>query len=68
VTKLMHEALSAIAQLPAAEQDAIAMLILDELACEERWARLLARSQDELSRLARDALDEYQAGRTARLR
>jgi len=31
---------------------------------EERWARAFAASQDELARLAQEALAEYRAGRT----
>ena len=31
---------------------------------EERWAQAFAASQDELAKLAQEALAEYRAGRT----
>lgn len=35
-----------------------------ELQSEERWARAFAASQDELAKLAQEALAEYRAERT----
>ena len=35
-----------------------------ELKSEERWARAFASSQDELAKLAQEALADYRAGRT----
>lgn len=39
-------------------------LELAELQSEERWARAFTASQDELAKLAQEALAEYRAGRT----
>jgi len=37
MTKLLEEAIAAVSKLPDAQQDAIAKLILEELASEQRW-------------------------------
>jgi len=64
VTKLLDKALSEIAKLPASEQDAVAALVLEELASEERWSSSFAESQDLLATLAEAALAEHAAGQT----
>jgi hypothetical protein len=64
MTKLMEKALQEVAKLPAAEQDAMAAIVLEELASEEKWAAAFAGSQDQLAKLAREALAEYNAGKT----
>ena len=64
MTQLLEKALSEVAKLPAAEQDDVAAILLDELASERRWTESLAKSQDVLARLAEDALSEHAAGRT----
>lgn len=64
MTKLLEKAISAAKRLPAAEQDAVAAIILKELESEQRWADLFAKSQDALARLAAEALDEHAAGKT----
>jgi len=61
MTKLLEQALEQVAKLPASEQDAVAAIVLDELASEERWAQSFRKSQDKL---AEEALAEYKAGRT----
>jgi hypothetical protein len=64
MTKLLEKALKEVAKLPEAEQDAVAAILLDELASEQRWAESFAKSQDKLAKLAEDALADYKAGRT----
>jgi len=63
MTQLLQEALAKIRALPESQQDAIATLILDELADEQRWDEAFARSQDQLSRLAAKVREDVQAGR-----
>ena len=63
MTQLLEEALAKVQQLPAAEQDAIAQIILDELADEQRWDAAFARSQDTLSRLAAQARADIREGK-----
>jgi hypothetical protein len=62
MTQLLEQALTAVRELPEAEQDAIAALILDELADEKRWDAAFARSQDKLASMAAKARDDVQAG------
>lgn len=64
MTKLLEKALEEVAKLPATEQDAVATILLEELASEQRWAKSFAKSQDTLARLATEAIAEYKAGRT----
>jgi hypothetical protein len=64
MTELLQRAFDEISKLSAQEQDAVAAWILEELASEDRWQRLFARSGDVLSRLAAEARAEYHAGRT----
>jgi hypothetical protein len=64
MTKLLEKALEQVAKLPASEQNAVAAILLEELASEERWAQSFAKSQEELAKLAEQALAEYNAGRT----
>lgn len=64
MTKLLDKALSEVAKLPASEQDAVAALVLEELASEKRWSLSFAKSQDLLAKLAEEALQEYASGQT----
>ena len=45
-------------------QKAIAAILLEEIAAEDNWQRSFARSQDALSKLAAETLDEDSQGRT----
>jgi hypothetical protein len=64
MTQLLDKALSEVAKLPASEQDAVAALVLEELASEKRWSLSFAKSQDVLAKLAEEALAEYASGQT----
>lgn len=63
MTQLLEQALSEIQKLPEPEQDAIAALILDELADERRWQESFARSQDQLVSLVAKTREHIRAGR-----
>jgi hypothetical protein len=63
MTQLLEQALTEVKKLPEPEQDAIAALILDELADERRWQENFARSQDQLSRIAAKVREDIRAGR-----
>lgn len=63
MTQLLEQALSEVKKLPEPEQNAIAALILDELADERRWHESFSRSQDQLARLAAKAREDIRAGR-----
>ena len=63
MTRLLEQALSEVEKLPAHEQDAIAAIILEEIADERRWDEAFARSQDQLSHLAEKTRADIRAGR-----
>jgi len=67
MTHLMEKALAEIRKLPEAEQDAFAAWILEELESERKWSKLFAESEDLLTQLADEALDEHRAGKTKKL-
>jgi hypothetical protein len=67
MTQLMEKALAEISKLSQDEQDALAALILEEIASERRWAKSFAESEDLLSQLADEALAEHRTGKTKRL-
>ena len=64
MTERLRKAFDTASRLPEEEQDAIAAWLLEELASEQRWQEAFAQSQDELSRLADEALAEHQRGKT----
>lgn len=64
MTKLLEKVLNEASKLPPSEQDALAAILLNELASEERWTASFAKSQDVLERLAEEALAEHRAGLT----
>jgi len=64
MTRLLEKAIEQIAKLPESEQDAVAAVMLEELASERRWADALSGPQEKLARLAQEALAEHEAGRT----
>jgi hypothetical protein len=64
VTQLLEKVVEELRKLPPAEQDALAAVLLRELASEHRWSDLFAGSQEKLARMAEDALAEYRAGNT----
>ena len=53
-----------IEKLPPDEQSQFVAWILEELHAEERWSKSLEDSQDILSHLADEALEEYKAKKT----
>ena len=64
VTKLLEQAFSQAEKLPASGQAAVAAIVIEELASEQRWSESFAKSQDVLARLGEKALAEHAAGRT----
>lgn len=66
MTKL-EIAFAEAAKLPMKEQEALASWILEEIASEKRWSELFYRSQEALSEMADEALDEYHTGNTSPL-
>lgn len=52
MTQLLEQAIGEARKLSESEQDAIAALILEEIADDRRWDAAFANSQDQLSKLA----------------
>ena len=67
MTDLLERAFAEASKLPADQQDQLAQWLLDELADEEHWDRRFGETAPTLARLAREALDEHQAGETSDL-
>jgi hypothetical protein len=63
MTQLLQQALDAVQQLAPAEQDAIAAIILDELADEQQWDAAFARTEDQLANTAAKVRADIAAGR-----
>ncbi len=64
MTKSLEECFKQVEGLPASEQDAMAAIVIQELACEQLWSRSFAKSQDVLARLGEKALAEHDSGPT----
>ncbi|MGH7252808.1 MAG: hypothetical protein ACREJJ_08435 [Candidatus Methylomirabilales bacterium] len=62
MTKLLKKAFDEASKLSEKEQDALARILLEELASERRWEELFASSHDLLGQLADEALAEHRAG------
>lgn len=67
MTRLLKQAFEAASRLPEDEQDALAALILEEVEAEGDWQKSFAASQEQLGRLADEALEDHRKGRTQRL-
>jgi len=63
MTPLLERAIEEIQKLSTPDQDAIAGVILDELADERRWDEAFARSQEQLGRLAAKVREDIRAGK-----
>ena len=62
MTPMLQRAFTAVAALPAEDQDAWATRLLDEFAAEEEFDRKLAATGGRLAGLAAEALAEYRTG------
>jgi hypothetical protein len=62
MTKLLEKALAKAGELPEAEQDAIARIVMDEIESEQRWDKLVADSPEKLRKMADRAWAEHEAG------
>jgi len=64
MTKLLEKAFEDASRLPEEDQDALAEMLLLDLASEECWTEAFARSQDKLAIMAKKAQGEFTDGRT----
>jgi hypothetical protein len=63
MTQLLEQTLAEVRRLPEPEQDAVAALILEEIADERRWQEAFASSQEQLARVAEKVRQDLGAGR-----
>jgi len=64
MTAVLQEAFRAVSQLPEAEQDALAMRLLAEMAKEDEFDLALQQTGHKLAGMGHEALAEHRAGRT----
>ena len=64
MTELLEKAFAEASKLPEEEQNALAEMLLRDLASEELWDDALANSQDKLAALADEARAEFGRGET----
>jgi hypothetical protein len=67
MTELLERAIARLQNLPENEQNAIALIILEEIEEERRWDEAFSRSPDILAKLAASAMAEYRADKTQEL-
>jgi hypothetical protein len=67
MTKLLESAVAKARELPEAEQDAIAQIVIDEIESERRRDALLAKSPEKLRKLSDHAGSEHEAGGSVEL-
>lgn len=67
MTVLLEKAIKKAKKLNKEEQDALATILLEELEDESRWQKAFAKSQDQLGKLADEALAEFRAGKTEKM-
>lgn len=64
MSDIVTRALAEFSRLPPDQQEAMAAILLDELADEERWQAKFHRDAAKLTRLAAEAWAEESAGTT----
>jgi predicted lipid-binding transport protein (Tim44 family) len=64
MTRTLQQAFDKAAALPPERQDTLAAILIEEIESEDRWQQSFARSQDVLSKLAAEALEEDAKGLT----
>jgi len=64
MTKLLEKAFEEASKLTELEQNVLAKRLLDELVAEKNWEKAFAGSEDILSNLADEAIEEHRQGRT----
>jgi hypothetical protein len=63
MTRLLEQAIEKVRKLAPSEQDAIASIILEELADEDRWERSFETSPEKLEYLLEQARKEIESGK-----
>lgn len=64
MTTLLEKAFSEASKLPSVAQNSLAKWLLEEMEEEKKWETKFAESEDILERLADEALDSDNKGKT----
>ena len=67
MTKLLKKAFEEASRLPVMDQNALAKWLLDEMQSERAWEKTFAESEDDLEKLADEAVTEKRKGKTVPL-
>jgi hypothetical protein len=67
MTRLTEKAVEALRSLPEEQQDAVAGFVLSEIEADHRWAATSLQHADKLRKLADEARQDFQSGRTSEL-
>ena len=68
MTELLEKAIKKVGRLPKSQQNAIAEMIMEEIEDEKKWESKFKSSQNKLSKLAEEAVDEYKKNKTEPLK
>jgi hypothetical protein len=63
MTQSLERAIAELQKLPDSDQDAIAAIIIAEIADDQRWDAAFAASQSQLSQIAEKVRRDIRAGR-----
>lgn len=64
MTELLEKAFTQASKLPTEAQNILAEQLLKDLEAEEKWDAAFADSQDQLSELADEALNDFKKSKT----
>jgi len=64
MTMLLEKAFSEAQKLDARDQDVLASIIMEEMLAERKWDNAFVRSQNQLEKLADEALEDLRNGKT----
>ena len=67
MTQQLENAIKKLAKLPEKEQNVMARWIMEEINSDKKWDELFADSEDGLKTLAKEALDDFDKGKTKTL-
>jgi hypothetical protein len=67
MNKMLEHAIAELARLPEDEQEAVASMIMEEIAAERGWEERFAKSETKLAELARRAKEQHAQGETTLL-
>jgi hypothetical protein len=64
MTERLKQAFEEASKLSQEEQDALAEVLLADLAAETKWSQLFGGSEEKLGQLGEEALNDFRKGKT----